>query len=104
MQSAAWANLPILNEWHALNPAIEPVAFHERWWGERLLCPTGGAYVWNDSDGTMESNHLGHPGRPKGTAGLMPALINSLQAAQFGITFEREGLRARVEIQRNDAK
>ncbi len=100
MQSASWANLPILNEWRTMNDSINPIDFHERWWGERLLCPTGGSYIWNENDGTMESKQLGHPGRPKGTAGMMPGLVNSIRAAQFGITFEREGLRARVNIQR----
>jgi hypothetical protein len=100
MQMAAWTNLPILNEWHALNPASDPVAFHEQWWGERLLCPAGGTYVWNDADGTMESKALGHPSRPKGTAGMLPALLNSIRGGQFGITFERDGLRARVDIRR----
>jgi hypothetical protein len=100
MQSAAWANLPILNEWHALNATVDPVAFHEQWWGERLLCPTGGPFVWNEGDGTMESKALGHPGRPKGTMGTLPAMLNSIRDGHFGITFERDGLRARVDIRR----
>src|SRR5262249_13192917 len=62
---ACWANLPILNEWHRLNPRVDPVGFHEKWWGERLVCPAGGQYVWNAADGTMESTVLGHSGRPK---------------------------------------
>lgn len=100
LQQAAWANIPILNEWHQLDAKIDPVAFHEKWWGERLLEPAGGKYVWNPTDGTMESTTLGHPGRPKGTRATLPASLASLRNVNLGITFEREGLRARIDIRR----
>lgn len=100
MQSAAWANLPILNEWHSLNSSVDPVAFHEKWWGERLTCPAGSSFVWNAADGTMESKTLGHPGRPKGAIGMLPTMLNAIRDGQFGITFERDGLRARVDLRR----
>ena len=100
VQRAAWANIPILNEWRQLDSRTDPVAFHERWWGERLLEPAGGKYVWNPDDGTMESTLLGHPGRPKGTRATVPATLAGLRGADFGVTFEKDGLRARIELQR----
>lgn len=94
-----WANLPILNEWRRLFPDDDPVKTHERLWGTRLVCPAGGQYVWNEADRTLESTALGHPGAPRGEARLPPAL-DSLRTAAFGLTFELDGLRARVEIER----
>ena len=80
--------------------SVDPVAFHEKWWGERLTCPAGSSFVWNDADGTMESRTLGHPGRPKGAIGMLPTMLNAIRDGQFGITFERDGLRARVDLRR----
>jgi hypothetical protein len=100
MKSAAWANIPILNEWHKLNPKIDPVEFHEKWWGERLICPAGGKYVWNAADGTMESTVLGHPRRPKEATDIVSPLLKSLRDVQMGVTFQSDGLRARVEVKK----
>lgn len=100
VRQAAWANIPILNEWRQFNRVNDPVEFHERWWGERLLEPAGGKYVWNAEDRTMESTVFGHPGRPKGTRATLPAAVAGLRGADFGITFERDGLRARFELAR----
>lgn len=100
LRSASWANIPILNEWHRLYPNADPVEFHEKWWGERLICPSGGKYVWNAADGTMESTVLGHPRRPKNASTVMTPLLKSLRDAQMGMTFQMDGLRARVEVKR----
>jgi len=100
VQQEAWSNIPILNEWRQFNRVSDPVAFHEQWWGERLLEPAGGKYVWNPDDGTMESTVFGHPGRPKGTRAILPAALAGLRGADFGITFERDGIRGRMELAR----
>jgi hypothetical protein len=100
LRSASWANIPILNEWHNLNPNVDPVEFHEKWWGERLMCPAGGKYVWNATDGTMESTVLGHPRRPKEMGPIISPLLKSLRDVQMGVTFQMDGLRARVEVKR----
>ncbi|HBO45254.1 MAG TPA: hypothetical protein DD670_15260 [Planctomycetaceae bacterium] len=99
MQRAAWNNLPILNEWHARYPDADPVAIHERIWGTRLVCPGGGRYVWNDDWQTMESTVHGHPGEPKSGPVAVP-LIGRFRQADFGLTFENNGLRAQVKIER----
>jgi hypothetical protein len=100
LQIACWANLPILNEWHRLNPSGDPAAFHEKWWGERILCPAGGKYVWNAADGTMESSILGHPGRSKNPGAVTSTFLRSLRDAQMGVTFQMDGLRARIDVRR----
>jgi hypothetical protein len=100
LRVACWANLPILNEWHRLDASGDPAGFHEKWWGERLLCPAGGKYVWNAADGTMESSILGHPGRPKNPGAISSPFLRSLRDAQMGVTFQMDGLRARVDVRR----
>jgi hypothetical protein len=99
MQRLAWSNLPILNEWKRRYPDRDPVALHEQFWQTRLVCPGGGKYVWNDPWQTMESTVYGHPGQPKTGPALPPVLAEFLHA-NFGLTFEAEGLRARVELDR----
>jgi hypothetical protein len=50
----------------------------------------------------MESTVYGHPGQPK-SGPKATAAIEQFQTANFGLTFEDHGLRARVELNR-DAK
>jgi hypothetical protein len=102
MQLRSWSNLAILNEWHARYPGEDPVALHERFWQSKLLCPGGGEYRWNETWHTMESSAYGHPGEPLQAASL-PGLLQSLVGANFGQTFEENGLRARVELTRRPA-
>ena len=95
-----WANIEILNEWKRLFPSDDPLKVHERWWGARLICPAGGTYSWNAAEGTVESSALGHPGDPRP---FTPTLgqLRQIRHARFGLTFEDDGLRARVEITRD---
>jgi len=99
LAEACWANLPILDEWKARFPDLDPVDVHERVFGVRLTCPAGGVYAWNEADGTMESSVLGHRGAPRGRAEL-PAAWTRFEAARLGLTFEPDGLRARAELER----
>ncbi len=103
MQRLAWNNLPILNEWHRLYPDIDPVELHERVWHLRLICPGGGRFVWNEDFRTMESTVYGHPGAPKAGPAVPPAL-GQLRSADFGLTFENQGLRARAVLKRAPAE
>ena len=102
LQLLAWNNLPILNEWKRRYPDKDPVKVHEQLWGAKLLCPGGGSYVWNEKWQTMESTVLGHPGEPKTSSNQA---LSQVLAAQFGITFEYQGLSARALLNRrpNDA-
>ena len=99
MQSRAWANLPIMNEWKRRYPDQDPVELHGRHWQIRLICPGGGKYVWNEQWQTMESTVYGHPGQPKPGPAVAPALL-AFQRGAFGLTFEDQGLRARVVLER----
>jgi hypothetical protein len=99
MQVLSWSNLPILNEWKRLFPDRDPVAVHRTVWGVTLVCPGGGKYVWNPKYGTMESTVYGHPGEPK-AGPPAPPVLSSFSSADFGLTLENDGLRARVELLR----
>ncbi|MBW3598914.1 MAG: hypothetical protein KY475_16780 [Planctomycetes bacterium] len=103
MQARAWGNLPILNEWRRLFPEHDPFALHERFWGARPVCPGGGKYVWNESWQTYESTVYGHPGEPKAGPGL-PRSLEDVSQADFGLTFEENGLRGRVELSRRGSE
>lgn len=100
MQDRAWGNLPILNEWRRLFPERDPVQVHQKLWHTRLLCPGGGRYVWNEQWRTMESTVYGHPARPQSGPPLPPQ-IEGLENGNFGLTFEHNGLRARVRLERS---
>jgi len=100
MQRQAWNNLPILNQWHRRWPGADPVEIHQRVWGARLVCPGGGRYVWNPQWQTMESTVYGHPGQPK-QGPVAPPLLGRFHNADFGLSFENKGLRARVELDRD---
>jgi len=99
MKTRAWANLPILNEWKRRYPSQDPIALHRRVWHTDLLCPGGGKYVWNERWQTMESTVYGHPGEPK-PGPAAPLGLLRFQEADFGVTLEEQGLRARVELRR----
>ena len=99
MQLRAWGNLPILNVWRQRYPDKDPVAVHQQLWQMRLSCPGGGEYVWNDQWQTMESTVYGCPAAPKEGPESPPAL-DSIHYGSFGLTFEEQGLRARVSLER----
>jgi len=99
LRHASWSNLPILNVWKRLFPEADPVAVHEKVFGVRLVCPGGGTYVWNAAWRTMESTAYGHPGEPKdGPEDVLP--FAGWRCGRFGLTFEKEGLRAACELQK----
>jgi len=99
MQKRAWANLPILNEWKRRYPDRDAVQLHEQIWKARLIDPAGGRYTWNDKWQTMESSVYGHPGKPK-KGPTAPPVVAGIRAGNFGLTFQDDGLRARVVLDR----
>lgn len=96
-QLVAWSNIPILNEWRRMFPDRDPVEVHRQLWHVRLIDPGGGTYTWNEQWHTMQSSMYGHPGEPK----TGPSLLTMLQrfSANFGLTFENKGLRAKAEVE-----
>jgi hypothetical protein len=103
LRRQAYNALPILNEWHRLFPDRDPVQLHETLWGERLSCPAGGKFVWDENWGTMKSTVLGHPGEPF-PALKIPGPFSDLGRAEFGINFEDGGLRGRLEVEVNQPR
>jgi hypothetical protein len=99
MQMHSWENIPILNEWKRLFQNEDPLKVQERLWHTAIVCPGGGEYVWNDEWKTMESTVYGHPGQPKKGPSISEAL-GRFQSANFGLTFEEQGLRGRLELSR----
>ena len=99
MQVLCWNNVLILNEWKRRYPEHDPVEVHEVYWQRKLVCPGGGRYRWNESWQTMESTVYGHPGEPK-DGPSWPASLARLSHGNFGLTFEDDGLRARIQIRR----
>ena len=99
MQAASWDNLPILNEWKRRYPKEDPVKLQAKFWQADLVCPGGGKYVWNEKWQTMESTVYGHPGEPKDGPSMLP-IYQSFDRGDFGITFEEQGLRAKVMLTR----
>ena len=99
MQTQCWNNLPILNEWKRLYPDRDPVEVHRSVWGVELVCPGGGKYVWNEKLQTMESTVYGSPAAPK-VGPPAPPVLGGFAAADFGLTFENQGLRARAALKR----
>ena len=90
MQSRSWGNLPVLNEWRTRYPERNPLEIHREFWQEEsLVCPGEGEYRWNEEWQTMESSLYGHPGQPKQGA-KYPTILQSIQSANFGLTFRRE--------------
>jgi hypothetical protein len=100
LQRRSWGNLPILNEWKRRYPNEDPVKLHAKFWQTELICPGGGKYVWNEKWQTMESTVYGHPGEPKDGPIVTPGMLG-LESADFGMTFEEQGLRARAVLDRN---
>lgn len=99
MQLLCWKNILILNEWKLRYPDQDPVDVHATYWQRKLICPGGGRYRWNESWQTMESTVYGHPGEPK-VGPTWPASLARLSFGNFGLTFEDDGLRAKVQIRR----
>lgn len=97
---AAWSALPILNEWRRLFPDEDPVALHERFFGVRLVSPSGGTFAWDPGAQSMASSDYGSPAAPEPGPGL-PRALTGLSRADFGLDFEGQGLRARVELARS---
>ena len=101
MQQIAWSNLPILNEWNRRYPSQDPLTIHERLWQTRLICPGGGAYVWDEQWQSFTSTVYGHPGNPKNGPAI-PPLLEQFRSLNFDLGFENQGLRARIVLERDD--
>lgn len=91
IREAAKSNLPILTEYQLRFPDEDPLALHQRIWGERLVCP-GGRFVWDETKQRMTIE------RTEGQKAPTP--FDGIKQADFGVTFENDGLRAKAEVLR----
>jgi hypothetical protein len=99
LRERCYANIAILNEWKRLGED-DPVAFHEKSWGVKLLCPAGGEFVWDEANQTMKSTVLGSSLQTIETRwNPLPAF--GAKRIEAGLTFELDGLRACVEMARD---
>jgi len=99
MQHRAWSNLPVLNEWHRRFADHSPTELHQQIWATKLTCPGGGEYVFNKQVGSIESTVYGCPAAPKSGPNA-PGVLGGTKFINAGLTFENQGLRAVVEIER----
>ncbi len=95
-QRTSWANLPLLDELRQRFPDQDPITVWQRLLAERPDCPGGGTYG-PDANGFMASSVYGSPAAPR-DADHLPAGLASLTGLVSGLTFEADGLRARVEL------
>ncbi len=100
MQRSAWQAIPILNEWQQRYPNQDPVQLHTELWGMQLNSPLGKDYRWNEEWQTMESVVYGHPGDPR-IGPTLPEMYSEYDYGNFGLTFEKDGVRAKMELGRN---
>ena len=89
MTDSAWRNVPILDEYKRRFPDKDPATVHEQLWGERLFCPNDGTYEWNETWHTFVPQ-----------LGELPTAspIAAVKEADLGVTFENDGIRARVQL------
>ena len=97
----SWSNLTLLASLAARFPNTDPTIAWERLTGERPLCAGGGQYS-ADADGFIASSIYGAPWHPLG-ADVLPSGVAELGEIQAGATFEDDGLRARMVLQRRSS-
>ena len=93
----AWSNFPILNYLRSRYPDHEPTKVYQSLFGEELVEPTGGHYVWDQDRGTFVSTLHGYHLEPK--AG--PTVASSFgpgDEIHTSISFQDNGLRATLRV------
>ena len=97
MYYECWRNLPVLNYYRQQLGIKDPVAAHQKYWGELLECPAGGEYVWDEKFHTYSSTVLGHPGDIKEPETFMT--FDGIKAFYSSIKFENDGIRVKAGIE-----
>ncbi|QDT12754.1 hypothetical protein [Planctomycetes bacterium K23_9] len=93
----AWSNLPILNYLRSRYPDRNPMEVYSQLFGQTLVEPTGGDYLWNEQQATYYSSHHGYHLDPQ--AG--PILANTFgdeDSVRTTFSFQNGGIRATMNI------
>ena len=98
MNRIAWGNIPIMNYFRHRYPDRDPVAVYRTLFGEQLIEPSGGAYVWDEDLRTYVSNHHGYHLQPKAGPVTSPVLAED-DLIQTAISFQDGGLRATLRLE-----
>jgi len=99
----SWKALPILNEWHRMFPAKDPVAIQFLHYGEDIFCPGGKGYRWNPEALTMESVAFGFPAAPRTEPAKMPGIMD-YESVSTSLKFQDDGLRATLALGKNPTR
>ncbi len=102
-QQVAFKALPILNEWRRLFPERDVLEVHSEVFAAKLTAPASGQYEWGPALWSYASTVHGQPGAPKKGPGPLRPPFEAISTANFGISFELGGLRARFSITRQPA-
>jgi hypothetical protein len=97
MHRLTWGNIPILNYLRHQYPDRDPMQVYRQLFGQTLLEPGGGQYVWNDKVGTYVSTLQGHHLDPK----VGPALglaLKPTDVVETTLSFQDSGLRATLNL------
>ncbi|TWU06233.1 hypothetical protein [Stieleria varia] len=99
----AWSNIAILNHLRGRYPDRDPMSVYEYLFGETLVDPTSGTYVWNPERQTYQSDHHGYPLEPIAGPVLGPN-FGPDDVIQMQMSLLGDGVRAKADFQRNGAK
>jgi hypothetical protein len=97
MQRLTWGNISILNYLRHQYPNRDPLQVYRQLFGQTLLEPGGGQYVWDDKIGTYVSTLQGHHLEPKAgtTLGLT---LTPTDVVETTLSFQDGGLRATLSL------
>ena len=97
MHRITWGNIPILNYLRHQYPDRDPQKVYRQLFGQTLLEPSGGQYVWDEKIGTYVSTLQGHHLDPKAGPALGLA-IKPTDVVETTLSFQDGGLRATLNL------
>ncbi len=100
MHQMTWSNIPILNYLRSRYPDRDPQQVYEQLFGQTVVEPGGGQYVWNEDRETYVSTRQGYHLEPQAGPVVSPFLGPHGQLTAT-ISFQDGGLRATLQVQEN---